>query len=143
MDIISLIIGFAIGMIVLALGVELGMRKNSKTMPSSRYAKDWSISEISNPRIIAEYLDDVELPQNSHVVVGQYKNKKILKGLNVRENNEVKGNFIVGDDRALILSGPLRKNEIGMWTVEEEIVKQLKEQFDSMWADGTKMMIEK
>jgi len=143
MDIISLIIGFAIGMIVLAIGVELGMRKNSKNMPSSRYAKDWSISEISNPRIIAEYLDDVELPQNSNVVVGQYKNKKILKGLNVRENNEVKGNFIVGDDRALILSGPLRKNEIGMWTVEEEIVKKLNEQFDSMWADGTKMMIEK
>jgi hypothetical protein len=142
MDIISFIIGFAIGMIVLALGVELGMKKNNSSMPSSRHAKDWSVSEITNPRIMAEYLGEIEIPKSSKVLVGQYKNKNILKGLDVRENSNIKGNFIVGDDRALILSGPIRENEIGFWTIEKEIVKKLNEQFDFMWSEGTKVMIE-
>ena len=59
MDIVSLVVGFAIGAVVVGLAVELGMKKMSKSEPSSRHTKKWSISEISNPRIMAEYLGDV------------------------------------------------------------------------------------
>ena len=47
--------------------------------------------------------------------------------------------YIIGDDRVLVLSGPLKKNELGIWTVEKEIVEQLNNEFDQMWNEGTKM----
>ena len=139
MDIISLIIGFAIGLVVFGLAVEVGMKKTSKSEPASRHTKKWSISEISNPRIIAEYLGDVEIPKGSKLVVKKYKDKEMFKGLDVKEHSSIKGNFILGDDRALILAGPVKKDEVGFWTVEKDIVDRLNDEFDQLWSEGTKM----
>jgi len=139
MDVISLVIGFVIGVIVVSLAVEVGMKKTSKSEPTSRHAKNWDISEISNPRIMAEYLGDVEIPKNSKVLVNRYKDEEMLEELNVKRHSGIKGNFIVGDDRALILAGPVKKDEMGFWTVEKEIVEKLNDEFEQMWAKGTKM----
>jgi len=142
MDIISLIIGFAIGVIVVVIAIEIGVKKTSQTSPASKHTKKWDISEISNPRIMAEYLSDVELPKDSKIIVNQYKNKELLTGLNAKEHKGIKGNFIVGDDRALILAGPVKKDEVGFWTVEKEIVEKLNQEFNEMWAKGSKMQEE-
>jgi len=88
---------------------------------------------------MAEYLSDIELPKNSKVIVSQYKNKEMLAGLDVKEHKGIKGNYIVGDDRALILAGPVKKDEVGFWTVEKDIVEKLNQEFDEMWSKGTKM----
>lgn len=143
MDIISIIIGFIFGVIVVAIAVEVGLKRSSDTEPGSKHTKNWNISEINNPRIMAEYLSDVELPKNSKVVVNKYKDKNVLTGLNVRENRDIKGNFILGDDRALILAGPIRKDEIGFWTVEKDILEELNQQFENSWLDGEKIEEEK
>ena len=143
MDIISLIIGFVIGVIVLGLAIEIGTKKSSQIPPASKHTKKWSISEISNPRIVAEYLSDVELPKGSKVIVNQYKNKDILAGLNVKEHKGIKGNYILGDDRVLILAGPVKKDEIGIWTVEKNIVDHLNQEFNQMWAEGSVITKEK
>lgn len=137
MDIISLVVGFAIGIIVLGIALEIGIKKTPQTLPASKQTKKWSISEISNPRIMAEYLSDVELPKDSKIIVNQYKDKEMLAGLDAREHKGIRGNFIVGDDRALILSGPIKKNEVGFWTVEKEIVDQLNQEFNEMWEKGS------
>lgn len=137
MDILSLVVGFAIGIIVLGLVIEIGIKKSSQTTAASKHTKKWSISEIANPRIMAEYLSDVELPQNSKILVNQYKNKERLAGLDAKEHKGIRGNYIVGDDRALILAGPVKKDEMAFWTVEKEIVEQLKQDFDEMWSEGT------
>ena len=79
------------------------------------------------------------IPKNSKVVVNKCKNQGALANINARQNSGVRGNFIVGDDRALILAGPVNRNEIGFWTVEKEIVEQLKEDFDQKWEEGSKM----
>ena len=142
MEIISLVIGFAIGVVFVGLAIEIGMKKTTQISPASKETKSWSLSEISNPKIMAEYLSDVELPKNSKIIVNTCKNKEALSGLNVREHKGIKGNFIVGDDRALILAGPVRKDEIGFWTVEKEIVEQLNQEFDAMWAAGDKIEFE-
>ncbi|ENO12429.1 hypothetical protein MBGDC06_00087 [Thermoplasmatales archaeon SCGC AB-539-C06] len=140
MDVISLIIGFAIGMIVVGIAIELGTKRTTGTAPASRYAKKWSISEIANPRIMAEHMGDIEIPKNSKVLVNVYKDKEILKGLEVKEHGKIKGNFIIGDDRALILAGPVKKDEVGFWTIEKEIVKKLNDEFEEMWTKGTRMI---
>jgi len=142
MDVVSLIIGFVIGLVVVGIAIELGTKKKLETSPASSHTKKWSISEITNPRIMAEHLGDVEIPKNSKVLVNMYKNKDMLKELNVREHEEIKGNFIVGDDRALILAGPVKNDEIGFWTVEKKIVEKLSDEFDEMWAKGTSIQQE-
>ena len=139
MDIISLIVGFSIGVIIVALTIEIGMKKTSPTAPASKHTKSWKISEISNPRIMAEYLSDVELPKNSKLIVNKVKNKEMLAGLDVKEHKGIKGNYIVGDDRALILSGPIKKGEIGFWTVEVDIVSKLNQEFRNSWLEASKM----
>ena len=142
-DVISLVIGFSIGVILVGLALEIGLKKISNATPASKHAKSWDISEISNPRIMAEYLSDVDIPKNSKIIVNKCKNKEALANLNIRENSGIKGNFIVGDDRALILAGPVNRNEIGFWTVEKEIVEQLKQDFDQKWEEGSKMHLGK
>lgn len=137
MDVVSLIVGFAIGVVVVALAIEIGMKKTSVTPPASRHTTKWSIDEIANPRIIAEYLGDVDLPKNAKVLVNRYKDKTMFAGMDVKEHKGIKGNFILGDDRALVLSGPVKKDEIGVWTVEKEIVEQLHADFDKLWEEGT------
>lgn len=142
MDIVALIVGFIIGVIVVALAVEMGLKKITSTTPSSKHTKSWSADEISNPKIMAEYLSNVDLPKNSKVLVNKYKDKTMLAGMDAREHKGIKGNFIVGEDRALILSGPLRKDEAAFWTVEEEIVRKLNQEFDEMWSEANKMKFE-
>jgi len=142
MDIISLVIGFAIGVVVVGLAIEIGMKKTSRTPPASKHTEKWSINEISNPRVMAEYLGDVELPKDAKVLVNQYKDKTTFAELDVKEHKGIKGNYIIGDDRALVLAGPVKKDEVGFWTVEKEIVDKLNADFDEMWAEGTKMKSE-
>ena len=140
MDILSLVIGFAIGVVVVGLALEIGMKKTSRSAPNTRRTNKWSLSEIANPRIMAEYLaGDVELPKDSKVIVHQYKDEDMLTGLEVKKHSGIKGNYIVGDDRALILSGPIKKDEVGIWTIEKEIVDKLNEEFNAMWGEGTVM----
>jgi len=138
MDIFTLALGFIIGVIIAAVAMEISFKKASSQAPASKHTKKWSISEISNPKIMAEYLSkDVEIPKGSKLLVNRVKDKTVLTGLNAREHRGIKGNFIVGDDRALILAGPVRGDELGFWTVEKDIVAQLNREFDSMWVEGS------
>ena len=136
MDIATFIIGVIVGVVVVALAFELGMRKTSKSEPSSRSTLAWSLSEIVNPRIVAEFLVDVDIPKNSKLIVNQCRDDSLLLGLNVRKSSDVKGNFIIGDDRALILAGPMKKDEIGVWTVEKDILEKLNAYFDESWENA-------
>ena len=138
-DILSLIVGFGIGVVVVAIAIEFGVRKPEKQMPTSRRTQDWNIKEIANPKIMAEYLGDVEIPVNSKLLVNRYKDKKMMQGLAVKHSSHVKGNYILGDDRALILAGPVKQDEIGFWTVEKEIVESLHHEFDEMWNQASKL----
>ena len=142
MDVISLIIGFVIGVIVVGIAVEFGTKKKQFNTPSSKHTKNWNISELNNPRIMAEYLGDIDIPKNSKIIVNKFKDVEKLKNLNVRKNNNIKGNYILGDDRALILAGPLKKDEIGFWTVEKEIIDNLNNEFLKYWTDGSRLVFD-
>lgn len=132
-NIIELAVGFGIGVIVVAIAIEFGTKKNKLDMPNSRRTTEWNINEIHNPKIMAEYLGNVSLPEKSMLLVHKYKDSDLFKGLNTRRNTEIKGNYVLGDDRALILSGPMKEGELGFWTVEKEIVNSLHEEFNHHW----------
>ena len=139
MDIVVFIAGFIVGVVSVALAIEFGIKKTSKSEPASRSTRKWSISEISNPRIVAEYLGDVDIPKNSRIVVNKHKDDMVFAGVNAKINSGVRGNFILGDDRALILAGPVKKDEMGVWTVEKEILESLNNYFEETWSKGTEM----
>ena len=139
MDIIAIIIGFIIGVITVGFAIELGMRKSDKTQPLSRPTHKWSISEISNPRIIAEHMGNMDLPKNAKVVVNQFENEDVFKGTKVKKHSGIRGNFILGDDRALILAGPIKEDELGIWTVEKAMLDKLNRYFDDSWSKAIKM----
>jgi len=142
MDILAFMIGFVLGVITVGIVVEITFKKSAGDYQTSKPAKEWSISEISNPKIMAEYLADVEIPKNSKVLVNKYKDKNLLTGLNAKEHKGIKGNYIIGEDRALILAGPIKKDEIGFWTVDKNIITQLNREFDEMWSEATKIEFE-
>jgi len=142
MDILALIIGFAIGVVVISLAFEIGSKRTGRSEPASKHTKNWKISEISNPRVMAEYLVSADIPKGSKVIVNKIKDESILTGLNAKTHKGIRGNYIIGDDRALILSGPLKKNEVGFWTVEKDIVEKLNQDFEEKWADATRMKSE-
>ncbi len=133
MDILSLFIGFGIGVVVVAIAIEFGTKRTTKQTPSSRKTTDWSLQEIKNPKIMAEYLGDIEIPQRSQVLVNKYKTGRDFNGSYAKKSRGIRGNYILGEDRALILSGPVKQDEIGFWTVEKEIVDQLHYEFNHQW----------
>ena len=139
MDIVTFIVGFVIGVVVVALAIELGVRKTSKSEPSSRSTQNWSISEIRNPKVVAEYLVDVDIPKHSKLLVKQYRDGAVFTDLEVRQSSDIKGNFVVGDDRALILAGPMKQDEIGVWTVEKEILEKLNAYFEESWENAEEL----
>lgn len=139
MDILSLAVGFGIGVVVVAIAIEFGTKKTKEIMPSSRRTVEWNINEIQNPKVMAEYLGDIAIPSQSKVLVNKYRDIDQLKGLNVKRSTMIKGNYILGDDRALILSGPLRDDEAAFWTVEEEIVKKLNQEFNELWINANRI----
>jgi hypothetical protein len=142
MDVLSVIIGMIIGIVIIGLAIELGMKKISQAQPASRPTHKWSISEISNPRIVAEYMGDMELPKNAKVVVNRYDNKDLFRGMDVKEHTGIRGNYILGDNRALILSGPIKEDELGIWTVEKTLLDKLNRYFEDSWTKAIKMKYE-
>jgi len=136
------IIGFIIGVISVGLAIELGMKKTSSRQPASRPTHKWSIDEISNPRIIAENMGDITLPKNAKVIVNQFQDKDRLTGMEVKTHSGIRGNFILGDDRALILSGPIKDDGLGIWTVEKGMLDKLNRYFEDSWSKGTRLQHE-
>ena len=98
-DVISIIVGFVVGIIAVSIAIELSWKKE-ETVETCKIAKKWSLSEMRNPLIVAEKLK-MDAPSGSKVVVRV--DTAFSKG--AKQNPDVKGNFALGNDRALIFSG--------------------------------------
>lgn len=133
MDVIAFVIGLIIGVVAVGLAIEIGMRRVSKAQPATRPTHKWSIAEIENPRIIAENMGTIELPKNAKIVVNEYPDSAMFQGMEVKHHTGIRGNFILGDDRALILSGPIQQDELGIWTVEKDMLEKLNKYFEDSW----------
>ncbi len=139
MDVIAFTIGVIFGVIVVGIAIELGMKKTNEKQPSSRPTHKWNLSDISNPRIIAENFGDLDLPKNAKLVVNQYNDKTQFSGIEAKAHSGIRGNFILGDDRALIFSGPIKKDSLGIWTVEKTMIDKLERYFEDSWCKASRI----
>ena len=137
MDVVAFVIGLVIGVVAVGVAIEIGMRRVNREEPATRPTHKWSISEIANPRIIAENMGAIELPRNAKIVVNEYPDEAMFQGMDVRHHTGIRGNFILGDDRALILSGPIQQEELGIWTVEKNMLEKLNKYFEDSWEKST------
>jgi len=129
MELISLIVGFVVGIVAVSLAIELGWRKE-EAPEKCKLARRWNIGEIKNPLVVAEKIK-MEMPEDAKIVVAvqtQYSKK-------AKVNPEVKGNFIIGDDRALIFSGEIKEDQLAFWTIDESIMRALRNQFYKLWEE--------
>ena len=127
MDVISLIVGFVVGIIAVSIAIELSWKKE-ETVETCKVANKWSLSEIRNPLIVAEKLK-MNAPSGSKVVV----RVETAFSRGAKQNPDVRGNFVLGSDRALIFSGEIREGQIAFRTVDERILRNLRTLFNQFW----------
>lgn len=123
MDLIAFVAGLIVGIVAVSVAVEFAWKK-SVPEKTCKIIKNWSLDEINNPLIVAEriYLSP---PQGAKVVVGNPS--PFAK--NARENPEVTGNFAVGVNKAFIFAGDIKKGQVAIVTSDEDILKELRENF--------------
>jgi hypothetical protein len=137
MDVLMFVLGLVLGVVAVGIAMELGVRRVNRTSPATLPTHKWSLQEISNPRIIAENMGAIELPKNAKIVVNEFPDRDMFSGMEVKRHSGIRGNFILGDDRALILSGPIQENELGIWTVEKDMLRKLNKYFEDSWAKAS------
>lgn len=139
MDLLSIGLGVLIGIVVTAFMVEIGMRKILPWGVTSRLTSSWNLNEIKDNKtllIMAEKIENVEIPKNSRVVVKQREGIALLKGAEVVVNQDVHSNFAVGSDRALIFTSSIHPDAFTVWTTNEKMIRRLTSEFNRLWMEG-------
>ena len=140
MDALSVGIGVIIGVIITFFVVEIGMRKIFPWSESSRLTSVWDLNEIKGIKpllIVCENIEQaVEFPKESNIVLKNRETATLIKHKNVVVNQNVNANFVIGEDRALIFSGYIKKDAFVIWTSNEKIITRLSAEFNKLWREG-------
>lgn len=123
LDVLSLIIGFVVGIIAVSIAIELGWKKQAPTK-TYKMATRWSLNELHRPKIVAEKLK-MDAPAHADVVV----KARTSFSKEAHENPDVTGNFAVGNGKALIFAGEIHPGQLAFRTVDDDIVRRLRELF--------------
>jgi hypothetical protein len=133
MDPISLLIGFCIGIVGVAIAIELAWKK-APPLKTCNLTTRWDLEEMKNPMIVAERLS-TKVPKGAKVVGNEIQipsdEVEIRKG-------DARGNFAIGKERALIFTGEIKDGEFALWTTDDSIIKKLKDEFYRLWRKGEK-----
>lgn len=132
-------IGFALGVLVTIIVVELGFRKISPRQETSRLTTIWSLDEIkglSPVRIVAEEIRDVSVPPNSTLVLKSADGLEGRRDLKIRINKAVNTNFAFCGDRALIFTKGISPKVPVVWTVNPTMLSFLRSEFTRLWKEG-------
>ena len=112
------------------MAIELGWKKETSTQ-TCKLTDIWSLHELKKPLIVAEKLH-MTPPENAKVVVAN----TILQKGNVKKHPGVRGNFALGENRALLFTGEIKRGELALWTIDDTIIKKLRNEFHRLWEDS-------
>lgn len=129
-NILPIVVGFIIGVVTVAMAIELRWRKETP-QETCKLTEEWSLFELKNPLIMAEKIW-VETPGNAKILVAS---KSVHKG-EVKKHSGVRSNFALGENRALIFTGEIKKGVLALWTIDETIMRKLRKEFDQLWGDA-------
>lgn len=127
LDIVSFIAGLVVGIVAVSIAVEFAWRK-SFPEKTCKLTKNWNLNELQSPVIAAEKME-IEAPSEAKIVVSS----PTPQAKNARENPDAIYNFAVGLNKAYIFAGKIKEGQIAIVTGDEDIMKELKEKFYSLW----------
>ncbi len=117
------------------MAIELGWKKETSSQ-TCKLTDIWSLHELKNPLIVAEKLH-ITPPENAKVVVAN----TILQKGNVKKHPGVRGNFALGENRALLFTGEIKQGDLALWTIDDAIIKKLRNEFHRLWGDTPENLV--
>lgn len=137
-EVLSMLIGFLVGVVAAGIAVELGLRKFLSPPENTKITRVWSLAEIPKPLIVARAMRDVPFPKNARVVAGQKLDGE-RAGFDLRSNPEAVADFAVDAEqpRALLFLGGIQKGAMALWTVDERLIDRLRAEFNRLWSRST------
>lgn len=139
MTIVDLAIGFVVGIASTTVAFELGIKKFLPKQQTSNWIDDWEMTEVGrNPRIVAEKITGMRLPDGAHVIVTSKEGSldQVPDNVELKVDPSASGNFVVGESRALMFNSIIHPSAPAVRTVDEMIVDKLNREFDRMWYGG-------
>ncbi|MDY6985705.1 MAG: hypothetical protein SVE93_04800 [Candidatus Thermoplasmatota archaeon] len=136
MDLFAFFLGFAIAAVITFFVIYLSMRSSVPVEKSAELVSTWSAKELGlEVKGIVESAGDIDIPAGSMLVVrdSSYVPQKILDTCEVRTNPEVKGNMLIGRNRAFIFSGVMSKSALVVVTDDDDMLLKLSNQFNALW----------
>lgn len=137
-DVLSMFIGFVVGVVAAGFAVELGLKKLFRPPENTKLTRVWSLNEFGQPLVSATRIELVKVPARGRVVTAhEYGGSR--EGITLRTNQETSGNFVVDakHNRALIFLDDIRPGALALWTVEEPLIERLRSEFNRLWTRST------
>lgn len=137
-DLLWTTVGFVVGVAATAFALEVAFRRVRNEERAS-LTKDWSLQQLRGnegpPRIVTTSLQGVNVPQGSKVLVapGAKLPSEISSTCEIRIHDDAKGNFVVGNGKALFCTGPVKAGTLALETVHPALVDRLERSFESLW----------
>lgn len=134
-EVISMLLGFLIGLVAAGIAVELGLKKFLSSPETGKLTRVWSLSELPSPLVAATLVEGVAVPQGARVLT-----TKTLQaprtGFDLRTSPELHANFAVDAQlpRALLFLDGVRPGGLALWTVDEPLIERLRTEFNRLWS---------
>lgn len=140
-DLLWLSVGFIVGVAATAFALEVAFRRVRNDEQAS-LTKNWTLHELSGddgpPSIVTTSLEGVDVPNRSRVLVapGAKLPSQMAKTCEIRIHEEAKGNFVVGNGKAVFCTGPVKAGTLALETVHPALVSRLERSFESLWVQA-------
>jgi len=142
LDLVSLGMGFTAGVAATAVAWNLTQR-TVRNPEATKLTAVWALSEVARggpPAIMAERIEGLEVPANAKVLVplgaASAVPVEVLQSCEVRMHPDVRMNYALGRDRALVFSSFMHPRAHAVYTREESAVKKLQAEFTKLWTEA-------
>ncbi|MGB0653315.1 MAG: hypothetical protein ACPGQL_08965 [Thermoplasmatota archaeon] len=135
-DLFSAVLGFVVGALVVAIALEVNVRRRAEPQPLTKLTTAWRLSEFESPRVVCRDALDLDVPATATVLASGLVDPKVLTGATVHQVPPVRAEFALDmrQGRALLFPGGARDGALALWTVDPLILKRLDAEYRTLHA---------
>lgn len=140
-DYLWLGLGVLAGVLATALAFEFGVRR-VRNPEASKLTGAWNLGEVAKlqpPRMVAERVQGLRVPDGAKLVVKEGAGAvtgEVVRNADVRMHPEVRTNFVLGEDKALVFTSHVHPDAMVVTTRDGTILGRLESEFDRLWNEG-------
>jgi hypothetical protein len=135
LDLLSAIVGFAVGAIVTVVVVEATARQRATKGAATKLTAGWRLTELADPMIVCHDLPEQPVPQGARIAASGAVAPSVAETCEVRQVPPVRAEFALDrkNRRALLFMAGLQTNGLALWTVDPELLARLETEADHLW----------